>query len=789
MSDWKSRAIPVSTNDWKSRALSVDALVDPSVERAPVSQAESALRGIANGATAGFADEITGGGEALLDKLSGKNDAKSLMDLYRQHRDESRANYEQAKEDNPWTYGAGNLAGGVGTIALTGGLGAGVEGLSGAAALKAAAVQGAKLGAVQGVGEGTADLTQGDVGGAAKEALTGGAIGGVAGGVMHGVGMLGGKALDVLKNTKFGSNAGTNYDLGKEGINLLNKDARFAVGQEPIEFGKEWSKKLFGKKTGLLSKKGKAIDDTVADITKKTDAKKLVDDLTKAISGLDDRNPAEKADKETLTNLLKGFTGEETIETPIMGSVVDRGGIEEVPGKPSAMDDMQHKLSLLQDEAYDQGQTMSTTAEQADIGGKPMIKGRTFVDEPVNATERVVPGEPVHVADAVTDTHLADKVAKVRSSFDNTPKGKEKAEALASKLRTKYKIEPGNGDAEVSVIHDPQEGKYVVIEKRPAPPVEASTSEVPGEPTLDTSNTADNYKSNSKNYYMDDVLGVEPTTVENPLTYGDETQLGSISEANPDYAQMTPEDLLALKRAGSDKGLYGKDGSLKSQAGQYIAGGIADATDKTIGSQVPGFNQANTEAKAMYDARKLLKAKGGEENFTNAQRLASIPQRLKSETVAGDNKRSLFDKLNEVLKTADPSTAKEFDESANNVAKRYEAVRAATNESHFSGGSLLDPSYYLGKAQIGANVLGTIVKKAENVTNPIRTLANSSVEGLTKFADSISSSGDAGQKIASVFREAANRDSVGRNALLFTLMQNPAYREVINNFLGEKKDN
>lgn len=85
------------------------------------SKLESGLRGAAQGASLGFADEITGGLESLVTDKP-----------YQQARDESRAEYVKASEDNPMTYGAGEIAGGVGSTLATGG------GLGTAAALGAA---------------------------------------------------------------------------------------------------------------------------------------------------------------------------------------------------------------------------------------------------------------------------------------------------------------------------------------------------------------------------------------------------------------------------------------------------------------------------------------------------------------------------------------------------------------------------------------------------------------------------------------------------------------------------
>jgi hypothetical protein len=127
------------------------------IQSAPedVSMVESALRGAAQGASLGFADEITGGLESLLTDKS-----------YEQARDESRANYKQAETANPVTFGAGNVAGAVGTSLI-------VPGMAGAASVAGRAAQAAAGGALSGLGQSEAT----DATGMAKDAALGAGLG------------------------------------------------------------------------------------------------------------------------------------------------------------------------------------------------------------------------------------------------------------------------------------------------------------------------------------------------------------------------------------------------------------------------------------------------------------------------------------------------------------------------------------------------------------------------------------------------------------------------------------
>lgn len=128
---------------------------------------ESALRGLKQGATFGFGDEITG---ALESALTSKT--------YKQARDEARANDAAAAEANPLTYGAGEIGGGLATTLATGGAAGGAL-----AGLKGAALAGAAYGA----GSSDADLTEGDVGGLARDTAIGAGVGALAHGAAAGI--------------------------------------------------------------------------------------------------------------------------------------------------------------------------------------------------------------------------------------------------------------------------------------------------------------------------------------------------------------------------------------------------------------------------------------------------------------------------------------------------------------------------------------------------------------------------------------------------------------------------
>lgn len=178
---------------------------------------ESLARGAAQGGTLGFADELTGAGEAALDKLTGSD--KALLDLYKQHRDESRANYDAAAQANPMTSFAGNLIGGVAPGVLTSGLAPAITTVKGAAAL------GAGVGAVGGLGASNSE----DLSGMAKDTALGAGLGGVTGGALQGIAnKLSPGALNTFANEKIIKATGAPKQQVK---NLIKNDKLDEVGE------------------------------------------------------------------------------------------------------------------------------------------------------------------------------------------------------------------------------------------------------------------------------------------------------------------------------------------------------------------------------------------------------------------------------------------------------------------------------------------------------------------------------------------------------------------------------
>ena len=196
-----------------------------------ISKLESLLRGGAQGASFGFADELAGAGESTLGSLGLVPDK-----TYEQARNESRANFDAAQQANPLSYTAGQIGGGVASSLLPGGaiLNAG-KGVGGAIAA------GAAIGGVSALGESTASLSNPTELG--YDALKGAASGALVGGA---VGTLG-AGIKAIANSPTSQKMARAFNASKTGESILGEDAANVINNNMLNTVKDVSDKAISK--------------------------------------------------------------------------------------------------------------------------------------------------------------------------------------------------------------------------------------------------------------------------------------------------------------------------------------------------------------------------------------------------------------------------------------------------------------------------------------------------------------------------------------------------------------
>lgn len=174
--DWEDVPIDAEADDWEDVPVEAQATV-----ALPEKQfGESIGRGVMQGITFGYGDEITGGLDAAIQSPFSE---RTFIDIYRERRDFYRARNERAQETAPLQYGGGQLGGAIATVLTPSGALSAVRGVP--AALQAVKARGLLPSAVAG---GKAIVKAGKTAwegrsliGAAKGAAVGAGVGAVAG--------------------------------------------------------------------------------------------------------------------------------------------------------------------------------------------------------------------------------------------------------------------------------------------------------------------------------------------------------------------------------------------------------------------------------------------------------------------------------------------------------------------------------------------------------------------------------------------------------------------------------
>lgn len=245
-----------------------------------------------------------------------------------------------------------------------------------------------------------------------------------------------------------------------------------------------------------------------------------------------------------------------------------------------------------------------------------------------------------------------------------------------------------------------------------------------------------------------------------------------------------PEDLQSLKGSLSNLSPF-KNDSLRSQQGANISKLLSGDVSDYLEQNVPGLADANKDYGDVSNALKMLKANPkAVDQQKQIENLNNIIYRLKNTTKTGDLARQRFTKGTDLLNQAAPELTNEFTENAADTAKRIDIARKASAES-FPGSGIVNT--IKGATVKTANALGSGSKGMSNTLSTVSNyLTSMPKEKIVSFGQQLSQSTDPlSQKLGNVLSKAGERDDIGRNALMFSLMQNSGYRELLHNYFGD----
>lgn len=715
ISDWEDVPVKQSEiNDWE----------DVQTESSP-SQLAAFGRGASQGLTFGLADElyglgstgdVSGAASALKRYVSGEERTpEEGLSEYEKARDEARASLKESEEAYPLTTIGGNIAGGLAPILASGGLG----------------LLGRGAGAAAGASEAMT---------AAKAAAEAQKLKGLAG---------------VLSRAGESATVGAGYGMA----------AGVGTGEKNLSHDVMHGGLMGGVLGGGLSVAGSAIGGAAKGIASLKPVKNLIEGfkLGKAGESVGEVEQAQAGWKfvnETLDNLYKESkdAGDmyqkikaETDQVPIanrqefIGKILD--GVEKLPDDPVTGPTKDKLKKLL--EYYSKGK--ATTKEVSEtITDDSKIQGLLNKVKEKNAAQELdklnAPKERYSadlVDSAASETGLADVVkdnlkGKISSYGPNKggySRAAEKAAlnneklALAEQEFNKY----GYTLEKESTSH----GDVFYIKNQ-------KTGQREGRP-----------------YFMEDLIPEQKT----------------ITKTVEEFPEL-PKDITY----GESKNLIEGLRSIGYETGEGLAKGEAQGAYKQLKSlrdqAVEGLPEANRKYGALSKIDEILK--------------------LDSSTwknYGPEDKKKLFNFIKDLTDATKPEKAEQLDNlvaQLNNVNPglgeqfKQKALKISQNIELSSGGGDL---IKIGPKGVGLNISGNAAKVG-NITGKAysenaeafkkfgKQVVDASPESIRSMAAAMASKGtETAKSLGRIIGSLENKDRIGRNAVMFTIMQNPAYRE------------
>jgi len=630
------------------------------------SMTESALRGAAQGASFGFADELTGMGESLLTDKP-----------YEQARDESRQAYKSAEDANPISSMAGNFAGGIVVPGMA--MGKGVAALAKA---------GAAYGGLSAIGSSDTDLTKPTVEkvkDVSTSAVENAALG-------AGLSTLLGSAIPVIAGKV--KNRFTNDKLGKEIIDTYNfakQDASFNT-PEFLEKQAIATRDLTGELVNLVEKNPKkAINDLYEEAKKNAPSMPVSEIRMQMADAL--KGASKEVQEEAMGHLDKliGKT-EQQISTP-------QSFMDALADSSKAMDDKMIKLI----------ETEKTKA--ANIARN---KAQELVDDGVIPRERM---------DEVRHTFEDKLNARIDEEFNNQKlKVAEDLEKTPSKAMALNYKSVDNNEKVVTQLIKPKEIKSILTE-----------------------------------------------TQKELLSGGDINVLATrLGETSQKYSPVS-------------SGYNPNMDSQKAEAFQKLQ----DTINANIRGPNSGFNEADAARSALGDVRAQLDTKISGVNLDAIKKSEQdVITGLKNKAMKAQTDKTSSDAIKfaegtDLAKGLQENQPEYMDflNNYNQQIRKEHLAKQATDSSYLA----TDTTNFLttlgrsakGKGMLAASYAGDA---ARNMGGLVDKMTNATPEEFQRLGAKLM---DAGKPVGKVIADLANKPAGKRKAMVFSLMQQPGVREMI----------
>lgn len=781
-----------------------------------ISKVDSAIEGGRHGVSMGTSDEIGGLVGAGLDKtqqllnalgladkspsqvntelakqgVTGDVGPEDLLSTYRQYRDEERSKMDAAQRTNPGSFLGGSIAGGLASTlfvpgAISAPLGQAAKNASLLTKVGTGAANALPMGLIAGLGAGESDLTDGDVSGAVGDTLIGGALAAGTGGAIPlvsagakgaiplvGAGAKGAKNLigKIIPDEVKGA-----YELGKQGINV--------VGQEFYDATTGKVRSIVDKVSDVLGKKVKGQHDLLADEVAKKEATSA-----KEIASLD--NQILNVEKDVKSAVSRGQ------ERAAVQSSKDI--VQQQKNELAIAEKVQSRIAQLRKRLGKNYDRIDKAAEKLDIvpdsNGvvKNLIDDITMNSEMGDQKVASLTKEMLNYADAKTPQatqQLKDRLTKL-FNHENRAVSSAAKKAYAD-LRNSY-LQAFNDAG-----YDSLANKLVENNKR------WSTA----------AKLEDNYFSNVRK--IGEIADRDSLSTVAKFGGKDSKQVADANEVSQLLGILDPKQAPGLVKSMSrvaDEGL-----ELSGPSGMKRLGLVDDKMQELIlpnpelsrlenlSAQVKEaakMNAATPEQLKLASSIEGLPLNVSDPDALNRQLTNLLP---KYGTKSGDNVAE--NQLQDLFKTLAKDQGDDFVNatkseiaSANKDLAIRDVINAPKNLNFTRAGLSGAVGTTVGGPVVGATagaasgladkILGGatgLANKAGLATsdsklllqNGIKYLSDASPEALKTFSQRLAGVGKQGAEYALVLAQAADKNSQSRNAIIFGLMQQPTFRDLI----------
>jgi hypothetical protein len=710
-----------SSNNKKDDDKDLDFSMFEDIPNQEISQTESALRGAAQEATFGLADELTGIAETGLETVKGNVplSASELLKSYQKLRDESRAAYKSAEEANPASYLGGQLVGGIAPAFVTGGTSVAAKLAAGAAKpalaslIKQGAVSGLKYGAAQGVGKSEAEVAEGEFGKLGKDIAAESILGGAAGAAMPlAAPAIKGATKSLSKGAKVVADlrkklpgydkAVTAFKWGEMGKDLTVE----AIDPELQKFGTEFYKKITDAKGNVNTKK--AVEALEA-MGVKVDTKEAVDAAIADIEKIASFGAFETGKAAEILQELRKLRGDDLQSEKLINKLEKR-----ILSK-SVKDSTKAEQAIIKGEKKLMDQSLKTGDEIDTI----MDLNRKFEDIaeiPTTTSEGTIGGVRGKLQRTVIDPETGEEVLETYSrdlTSDITP---------YQPTAPQVQIDPTTGRP-IAISKDLGTGKIDAI-------IGDVVNDIPVDPSQVPLSQADDLISKINSY----------------------TNIAKTQGASSDPAVRRLQNLAGEVRRLQNKAIDESGLAPDLISSRKQMSNILEA-EKIIG--IDGRESLIKDIDSAQKAKEIAEFFGFEKGFKGRE------ERRMAEGLLSDIMDSETKKRSQLLRDVNSIIGRTGDSVSGDTISRSSLFQQMVTKAPNLAGQ--------GKKAISEAILNTS-KAIQNATpNELKQLA-------TRFA---SSSQKAAQTYAPMIEQAIGPNGQVRKSALFALYQQPAFRELM----------